>query len=109
MGGVTHQHHHHGHGAGEDWHAAVHDVILPEALRGVDLGDDVLEIGPGPGLTTEANTEREHEQARELSKTHRKDDWPIFAEPESRRLEPSEATGSWFDCYREDASLALGL
>jgi ubiquinone/menaquinone biosynthesis C-methylase UbiE len=28
-------------------------VILPEALRGVELGDDVLEIGPGPGLTTE--------------------------------------------------------
>jgi SAM-dependent methyltransferase len=53
VGGATHQHHHHGHGAGEDWHAAVHDVILPEALRGVDLGDDVLEIGPGPGLTTE--------------------------------------------------------
>jgi SAM-dependent methyltransferase len=50
---VTHQHHHHGHGAGEDWHAAVHDVILPKALRGVELGDDVLEIGPGPGQTTE--------------------------------------------------------
>jgi SAM-dependent methyltransferase len=48
---VTHQHHH-DHG-GEDWHAAVHDVILPEALRGVDLGDVVLEIGPGPGLTTD--------------------------------------------------------
>jgi SAM-dependent methyltransferase len=51
---VTHQHHQHGHGAGEDWHTAVHDVILPEALRGVELGDDVLEIGPGPGQTTEA-------------------------------------------------------
>ena len=50
---MTHQHHQHGHGAGEDWHTAVHDVILPEALRGVELGDDVLEIGPGPGQTTE--------------------------------------------------------
>ena len=51
---MTHQHHQHDHArGGEDWHAAVHDVILPEALRGVELGDDVLEIGPGPGLTTE--------------------------------------------------------
>ena len=31
----------------------VHDLILPEALRGVDLGDDAIEIGPGPGFTTE--------------------------------------------------------
>ena len=26
---------------------------MPWALRGVELGDDVLEIGPGPGLATE--------------------------------------------------------
>ena len=28
-------------------------MILPETLQGVELGDDVLEIGPGPGLTTD--------------------------------------------------------
>ena len=28
--------------------------LLPAALAGVDLGDDVLELGPGPGLTTQA-------------------------------------------------------
>ncbi len=27
--------------------------LLPWALQGVQLGDDVLEIGPGPGLTTD--------------------------------------------------------
>ena len=27
--------------------------ILPWALAGVELGDDVLEVGPGPGLTTD--------------------------------------------------------
>jgi SAM-dependent methyltransferase len=27
--------------------------LLPWALQGVELGDDVLEIGPGPGITTE--------------------------------------------------------
>jgi SAM-dependent methyltransferase len=31
----------------------VEDTILPEALGGLSLGDDVLEIGPGPGLTTD--------------------------------------------------------
>ena len=27
--------------------------LLPWALHGVELGDDVLEIGPGPGVTTD--------------------------------------------------------
>ena len=34
------------------WRQMVEETILPEALRGVDLGDDVAEVGPGPGLTT---------------------------------------------------------
>ena len=28
--------------------------LLPDALDGVELGDNVLELGPGPGLTTQA-------------------------------------------------------
>ena len=39
--------------ASEDWRAIVHEQILPEALRGVDLGAAALEIGPGPGFTTD--------------------------------------------------------
>lgn len=39
--------------ASEDWRRMLEEMILPEALRGVDLGDDVLEIGPGPGFTTD--------------------------------------------------------
>ena len=35
------------------WRHAIQDQILPWALRDVDLGDRVLEIGPGPGLTTD--------------------------------------------------------
>lgn len=35
------------------WGRAVRETILPWALEGVDLGDDLLEIGPGPGLTTD--------------------------------------------------------
>jgi len=37
----------------EDWRRRVQEVILPEALRGVDLGDEAIEIGPGPGFTTD--------------------------------------------------------
>ncbi len=39
--------------ASEDWRRRVHETILPEALRGVELGDDAIEIGPGPGFTTD--------------------------------------------------------
>lgn len=36
----------------EKWASAVESSILPWALDGVDLGDEVLEIGPGFGVTT---------------------------------------------------------
>jgi SAM-dependent methyltransferase len=36
----------------EGWARAVEDQLLPWALSGVDLGPDVLEIGPGFGVTT---------------------------------------------------------
>ncbi len=35
------------------WKFAVERYIIPWVLEGVDLGSDVLEIGPGPGLTTD--------------------------------------------------------
>jgi SAM-dependent methyltransferase len=39
--------------ASPEWQALVVETILPVALAGVDLGDDALEIGPGPGFTTD--------------------------------------------------------
>jgi SAM-dependent methyltransferase len=39
--------------ASPEWRQIVQEMILPEALREVDLGDDVIEIGPGPGFTTD--------------------------------------------------------
>jgi ubiquinone/menaquinone biosynthesis C-methylase UbiE len=39
--------------ASEDWRRLVQETILPEALQDVELGDDVIEIGPGPGFTTD--------------------------------------------------------
>lgn len=35
------------------WARLMQDRVLPWALEGLDLGDDVLEIGPGPGVTTD--------------------------------------------------------
>jgi SAM-dependent methyltransferase len=35
------------------WQKTVETEIMPWVLDGVDLGADVLEVGPGPGLTTD--------------------------------------------------------
>lgn len=39
--------------ASAEWAEAVRKWIIPWVLDGIDLGDDVLEVGPGPGLTTD--------------------------------------------------------
>jgi SAM-dependent methyltransferase len=36
-----------------EWAAHLHDNILPAVTSGVVLGEDMLEIGPGPGAATE--------------------------------------------------------
>lgn len=35
------------------WRKTVETLILPWVLDGVDLGADALEVGPGPGITTD--------------------------------------------------------
>jgi SAM-dependent methyltransferase len=37
----------------KEWREALEKWIIPYALDGAELGDDVLEIGPGPGMTTD--------------------------------------------------------
>jgi len=39
--------------ASEAWRDVLRDFIIPYALGDVGLGDDVLEVGPGPGMTTD--------------------------------------------------------
>jgi SAM-dependent methyltransferase len=36
-----------------EWAAFLHDDVLPVVTHGIDLGSDLLEIGPGPGAATE--------------------------------------------------------
>ena len=38
---------------GAVWQQMVEEMVLPAVLRDYDLGDDVIEIGPGPGFTTD--------------------------------------------------------
>ncbi|MGB2694968.1 MAG: class I SAM-dependent methyltransferase, partial [Dehalococcoidia bacterium] len=35
------------------WARMMHEQLMPGVLKGVELGNDVLEIGPGPGVTTD--------------------------------------------------------
>jgi SAM-dependent methyltransferase len=42
----------------EDWRQILEELVFPLALDGVDLGDDVLEIGPGPGFVTDTLKDR---------------------------------------------------
>lgn len=43
----------HRHCGSEEWRAVVRDSILPWAIGDLDLGEDVLEVGPGYGATTD--------------------------------------------------------
>jgi SAM-dependent methyltransferase len=36
-----------------EWAEAVQQWIIPRVVTDLELGDDVLEVGPGPGLTTD--------------------------------------------------------
>ncbi|MDT5006528.1 MAG: hypothetical protein QOJ24_3704 [Mycobacterium sp.] len=42
----------------DEWRKAMREVILPWALNDTDLGDDVLEVGPGYGATTDVLSQR---------------------------------------------------
>jgi SAM-dependent methyltransferase len=42
----------------DEWRQAIREVILPWALGDTDLGDDVLEVGPGYGATTDVLSQK---------------------------------------------------
>lgn len=48
----------HKHCGSDDWRTMIRDVILPSAMGDAQLGDDVLEVGPGYGATTDVLAER---------------------------------------------------
>lgn len=65
--------------ASDEWAGTVKDHIIPWILEGAELGEDVLEVGPGPGRTTDVL------QAMAARLTAVELD-PLFAEPLARRF-----------------------
>jgi SAM-dependent methyltransferase len=75
-----------------EWRQMVEEVVLPAALRDLDLGDDVIEIGPGPGFTTDVlRTRAAHVTAVEID--------PALAESLAERLRDTNV-----DVIRADAT-----
>lgn len=78
--------------ASPEWRQIVEEMILPVALRDLVLGDDVLEIGPGPGFTTDGlRTKAQRLTVVELD--------PVLARDLARRL-----AGTNVDVVRGDAT-----
>jgi SAM-dependent methyltransferase len=82
--------------ASEEWREMVEQIVLPAAMRDVRLDGHVVEIGPGPGFTTDVvHVGVDHLTAVELD--------PGLAAALARRLE-----GTNVDVVRGDAT-RLGL
>jgi SAM-dependent methyltransferase len=63
----------------EDWRKMLEELVFPPALTDVDLGDDVIEIGPGAGFVTDMLRERvEHVTSVEID--------PVLAAPLAERF-----------------------
>lgn len=67
------------------WQRVLEQHVVPWVLDGVDLGDDVLEVGPGPGLTTDLV------RRRTVAVTAVEID-PRFAAALAKRMEKTNAT-----------------
>ena len=91
------------------WKRTLVNEVFPRVLDDVDLGKNVLEIGPGPGLTTELLRARsERLTCLELD--------PIFAAPLRRRMQntnvtvvDSDATNMPFDDAEFTSAVSLTM
>src|SRR5277367_4755859 len=59
--------------ASPEWAAFVESELLPWVLAEADLGDEVLEVGPGPGLTTDVL----RRQVPRLTAVRSMSGWPV--------------------------------
>ena len=79
--------------ASPEWRQMVEELVLPAALGDHDLGDDVIEVGPGPGFTTDVlRTRAKHLTAVEIDEA--------LADALAERL-----AGTNVDVVRADASV----
>ena len=69
----------------EHWKNQLRDEMVPWVLAGLDLGPDVLELGPGPGFTTDLLRQRcRHLTAIEIDAN--------YAGPLQQRLQGANVT-----------------
>ena len=64
-----------------EWAAHIQDEVLPQATAGVELGTDLLELGPGPGAATEW---LRHRVSRLVAVEHEEEAAGRLAEPVRR-------------------------
>jgi SAM-dependent methyltransferase len=77
------------------WKRFLKKELFPRVFSGFDLGNDVLEIGPGPGLTTELLLEKcERLTCLEID--------PAYAEPLRRHMKNANVTVVEGDATRMD-------
>lgn len=66
------------------WKRVLENEVFPRVFEDVDLGKNVLEVGPGPGLTTELLRSRCRLTCLELD--------PVFAAPLRQRMQNTNVT-----------------
>jgi ubiquinone/menaquinone biosynthesis C-methylase UbiE len=82
----------------DEWREAIREVILPWALGETDLGDDVIEVGPGYGATTDVLCQRvAHVTAVEIDQQLAGMLRERFAEVPSVEIVDGDATALNFD------------
>ncbi|OAI40134.1 methyltransferase type 11 [bacterium SCGC AG-212-C10] len=95
--------------ASEEWASVVREHIIPGLLKDVVLGDDVLEVGPGPGRTTEILKE----MAAQITAVEL--DVDLAAQLTARMagtnvtVVNADATDMPFDCGRFDTALSFTM
>ena len=71
------------------WKKALANEIIPWALKDVELGDDVLEVGPGPGMATDILRERLGSRAGQKARRPAR---PLAGRVDSKRRGSSRAS-----------------
>src|SRR5215471_5717989 len=76
---------HHWYCSSNRWRRMLETEVFPRVFDGIDLGNDVLEIGPGPGLTTDLLRKKcERLTCLEID--------PVFAAPLRERMRNTNVT-----------------
>ncbi len=94
----------------DEWRQTIREVILPWALGETDLGDDVLEVGPGYGATTDVleravtarlrSVEIDDELAAKLTRAVRRQRRPSRSSTATRpRLTSHDGTFTGAACF----------